>query len=167
MKLILALMTALIMTGCSTYQTHLRTGCIHSCAQWEQWEKEAQEKNAKEKAEMARWKVFHEAERAKAEALRQAQLAEEKRLDAQCAGYSTVDRTLTPSEQTAMETAVKDVLKDPWSAQFRKTKKSSAWAQCRYGWVYEGEVNAKNSYGGYGGFKGFTVSKGGVHIGSY
>ncbi len=162
MKLILALMTALIMTGCSS--THLRTGCILDCAKWEQWEKEAQEKNAKAEAEhkasMARWEAEHKASMARWE-------AEEKRLDAQCAGYSTVDRTLTPSEQTAMETAVKDVLKDPWSAQFRNTKKVSAWRQCRYGDVYAGEVNAKNSYGGYGGFKNFTVGKNGAYIFSF
>jgi len=144
---------------------------MFDCAKWEQWEKEAQEKNAKAEAEhkasMARWEAEYKAERAKVEARRQAELAEAKRLDAQCAGYSTADRTLTPSEQTAMETAVKDVLKDPWSAQFRKTKKASAWSQCRYGSMYEGEVNAKNSYGGYGGFKSFTVGKGGVYISSY
>lgn len=42
MKHTLTVIALLMMTGCSTYQTHLRTGCIWSCAQWEQWEREGQ-----------------------------------------------------------------------------------------------------------------------------
>ena len=44
--------------------------------------------------------------------------------------------------------AVKERLKDPESAQFRKFRKVSDGEIC-------GEVNAKNSYGGYTGFSAF------------
>jgi hypothetical protein len=179
MKLVLTLSAALVMSGCANYGTHVRTGCIWSCEQHARWEKEADKNKkarsvaeeklrdlvkAEHEAQIARVKAEHEAEQAQ----RQSEIVEGKRLDAQCATYSKEDRTLNPSERTAMETAVKDVLKDPWSAQFRNTKKASAWAQCRHGTMYAGEVNAKNSYGGYGGFKNFRVyGKGKVYISSY
>ena len=34
MKILAVLVTALSMTGCASYQTHLTTGCIWSCDQW-------------------------------------------------------------------------------------------------------------------------------------
>jgi len=34
MKLVLAL-SILLLSGCSTYGTHLKTGCVWSCAEWE------------------------------------------------------------------------------------------------------------------------------------
>ena len=121
-----------------------------------------QEREAEHEASMARYRAESEARRAKIEAEFQARKAEEKRLDELCANFSKESRTMTASEQTAIETAVKDVLKDPWSAHFRKTTKVSAWRECRYGDVYAGEVNSKNSYGGYEGFRSFTVGKKGV-----
>ena len=42
MKILIAVLTLISLTGCSTYQTHLRTGCITDCAKWEQWEREGQ-----------------------------------------------------------------------------------------------------------------------------
>ena len=35
MKLALVL-SILLLSGCSTYGTHVRTGCVWSCAEWEQ-----------------------------------------------------------------------------------------------------------------------------------
>ena len=35
MKTVLALLV-LTLSGCSTYSTHLKTGCIWSCAEWQQ-----------------------------------------------------------------------------------------------------------------------------------
>ena len=32
----LIIISAILLTGCSTYSTHLRTGCVWSCAEWEQ-----------------------------------------------------------------------------------------------------------------------------------
>ena len=42
MKLVLAIIAVTMMSGCASYNTHLKTGCIWSCAQWEQWEKDGQ-----------------------------------------------------------------------------------------------------------------------------
>lgn len=35
MKTILAVLALTMLSGCSTYSTHLRTGCVWSCAEWE------------------------------------------------------------------------------------------------------------------------------------
>lgn len=35
MKSIIAILALISMSGCSTYSTHLRTGCVWSCAEWE------------------------------------------------------------------------------------------------------------------------------------
>jgi hypothetical protein len=35
MKIILAILTLVTLSGCSTYSTHLKTGCVWSCAEWE------------------------------------------------------------------------------------------------------------------------------------
>lgn len=35
MKIILAVLALTMLSGCSTYSTHLRTGCVWSCAEWE------------------------------------------------------------------------------------------------------------------------------------
>lgn len=48
--------------------------------------------------------------------------------------------------------AVKSILKDPLSVQFRDIKVNSAGDVC-------GQYNAKNSYGGYGGFEDFMYDK--------
>jgi hypothetical protein len=32
----LILISVLLLSGCSTYSTHLKTGCIWTCAEWEQ-----------------------------------------------------------------------------------------------------------------------------------
>ena len=42
MKLVLAIIAVTMMSGCASYNTHLRTGCIWSCDKWEQWEKDGQ-----------------------------------------------------------------------------------------------------------------------------
>jgi len=169
MKLILALMAVVVLTGCSS--TQVRTGCIWDCDKWAQWEKEAEQKKSEETARWAKQEEESKTRIAKWEAEAKSLLAkrkeEENRLETKCATYSKEDRVLTTKERTTMETAVKDVLKDPWSAQFRKTSKVSAWMECRRGIIYMGEVNAKNSYGGYGGFKTFSVGNSGVDISSY
>ena len=36
MKLIIAIIALATLSGCSTYGTHLKTGCVWSCAEWEQ-----------------------------------------------------------------------------------------------------------------------------------
>jgi hypothetical protein len=37
MKRIIGVLAVLALTGCSTYQTHLRTGCIWSCDKWDNY----------------------------------------------------------------------------------------------------------------------------------
>lgn len=37
MKLILALVAITALSGCASYNTHLKTGCIFECAQWEKY----------------------------------------------------------------------------------------------------------------------------------
>ena len=32
----LILISVLLLSGCSTYNTHLKTGCVWTCAEWEQ-----------------------------------------------------------------------------------------------------------------------------------
>jgi hypothetical protein len=36
MKTVIAVLALAALSGCSTYNTHLKTGCIWSCAEWEQ-----------------------------------------------------------------------------------------------------------------------------------
>ena len=36
MKSLIAVAVLVTLSGCSTYQTHLKTGCIWSCAEWTQ-----------------------------------------------------------------------------------------------------------------------------------
>ena len=36
MKTVLAILALATLSGCSTYSTHLKTGCVWSCAEWEQ-----------------------------------------------------------------------------------------------------------------------------------
>lgn len=36
MKTTILTVLAMFLTGCSTYSTHLKTGCVWSCAEWEQ-----------------------------------------------------------------------------------------------------------------------------------
>lgn len=59
-----------------------------------------------------------------------------------------------PVEQA--KEAVAAGLKDPQSAQFREVK------VCRSGKIVEGEVNAKNAFGGYVGFEPFYYVDGAV-----
>lgn len=35
MKTIIAILALAALSGCSTYGTHVRTGCVWSCAEWE------------------------------------------------------------------------------------------------------------------------------------
>jgi uncharacterized lipoprotein YmbA len=35
MKSIIAIVALMVLSGCSTYSTHLKTGCVWSCAEWE------------------------------------------------------------------------------------------------------------------------------------
>ena len=35
MKSIIAILALMVLSGCSTYSTHLKTGCVWSCAEWE------------------------------------------------------------------------------------------------------------------------------------
>jgi hypothetical protein len=41
MKTLAVLVAALTLSGCSTYQTHLKTGCVWSCAEWQNRESQA------------------------------------------------------------------------------------------------------------------------------
>jgi hypothetical protein len=60
---------------------------------------------------------------------------------------------------------ITNMMKDPGSTQFRGTSCAKGyWGSIpllgmgvQFGWLYQGEVNAKNSYGGYVGFKRFQV----------
>lgn len=61
-------------------------------------------------------------------------------------------RSLTKQEINAVETAVKDQLKDPESARFKHSKFVSNGKG-----AYCGLVNSKNSYGGYAGNTPFMV----------
>lgn len=59
-----------------------------------------------------------------------------------------------PSASAEAEDAVRRDLRDPDSAQFRDVKR------CDKPGGFQGEVNAKNAYGGYTGFKGFIYVNG-------
>ncbi|WP_035892175.1 hypothetical protein ACP26C_13585 [Franconibacter helveticus 513] len=61
-------------------------------------------------------------------------------------------RTLTPSERKAVEDAISDQLKDPYSAKFKHSQFIS-----NGNGEYCGYVNSKNSYGGYVGDTPFLV----------
>lgn len=62
------------------------------------------------------------------------------------------------SEVRQAEQAVRDLQKDPDSAQFRNVRR------CATGFYITGEVNGKNSYGAYAGFKTFYANSAGAHI---
>jgi hypothetical protein len=36
MKAVIAVLALATLSGCSTYNTHLKTGCVWTCAEWEQ-----------------------------------------------------------------------------------------------------------------------------------
>jgi hypothetical protein len=36
MKALIAILALTTLSGCSTYNTHLKTGCVWSCGEWEQ-----------------------------------------------------------------------------------------------------------------------------------
>ena len=93
---------------------------------------------------------------------------------ASCASGPTQDqlakadfgREISTTECTAMaEGVISDGLKDPSSAQFRKSQcTKGSWASVpllgmgvEFGWLQRGEVNGKNSYGGYVGFRPYQV----------
>jgi hypothetical protein len=42
MKTLIAVLALISLSGCASYSTHLRTGCIFECAKWEQWERDGQ-----------------------------------------------------------------------------------------------------------------------------
>ena len=56
------------------------------------------------------------------------------------------------------EDAVRNLQKDPDSAEFRKVKR------CPTGFYVTGEVNGKNSYGAYAGYKTFYANSAEAHI---
>ncbi|WP_299570742.1 DUF2510 domain-containing protein [uncultured Williamsia sp.] len=71
-------------------------------------------------------------------------------------GYSRTSPSDRPSDDrilTVCQNAVKDALKDPDSAQFRDGRITSSTGKT---WKVEGEVNARNSFGGYNGYTGYT-----------
>ncbi|EBB1131587.1 TPA_asm: hypothetical protein GNB63_001503 [Salmonella enterica subsp. enterica serovar 6,7,14:g,m[p],s:[1,2,7]] len=78
--------------------------------------------------------------------------------------FSSHARPLTDSEKQAVESSVKEHLKDPDSAKFYHG--DFPYPDSSY--VYCGQVNAKNSYGGYAGkqlFSNFVaVNKNGVIV---
>jgi hypothetical protein len=57
-----------------------------------------------------------------------------------------------PSSTEPAKAAVRDILKDPASAQFRNVYVQKTGVTC-------GQVNAKNAFGGYVGFRGFAVDQ--------
>lgn len=65
-------------------------------------------------------------------------------------------------DRLALEEAVKDVLKDPESAQFRNEHVRIDYRGALP--ILCGEVNARNSMGGYTGFQRFTVQRGGQPV---
>ena len=75
-------------------------------------------------------------------------------------------RDLSPIECVAVaEKVIANSLKDPGSAQFRHSQCFKGhWSSVpllgmgvEFGWIQQGEVNGKNSYGGYVGFKPYQV----------
>jgi hypothetical protein len=75
-------------------------------------------------------------------------------------------RDIPPAECVSVaERVIADSLKDPGSAQFRHAQCFKGhWGSApifgmgvAFGWIQQGEVNAKNSYGGYVGFKAYQV----------
>ncbi len=167
MKQLILVLTTLVITGCST-STINKIVCTGNgtCGAPEYYaaQNERYEQIKSEHAET--WKKTMAEHDAIMEEIKRDRIAREekrKQLDAQCADLPKKDRTLTPKDQTAMETAVKNKLKDPWSAQFRDVIKASLYDECR-GTLYFGEVNAKNSYGGYTGFKKFWIVRDGTVI---
>lgn len=64
-----------------------------------------------------------------------------------------IERELTDSEKKEVESAVKDKLKDPYTADFKHNKLIYKGKDG----VYCGRVNSKNSYGAYAGFTPFSV----------
>lgn len=158
MKQLILVLTTLVITGCST-STINKIVCTGNgtCGVPEYYTAQNKEFEKKRAEVDTRIKDIYE----QMEKDRIAREEKRKQLDAQCAGFSKEDRTLTPKDQTAMETTVKNELKDPWSARFRDVIKTSPYDECR-GTSYRGEVNAKNSYGGYTGFKKFLIFKDGT-----
>lgn len=92
--------------------------------------------------------------RERAAALERSRLQQEqKRLQAaEERAVRVAEYQAIPEAQRILEAQVriKDVLKDPDSAQFRNVQATET-AVC-------GEVNARNGFGGYNGFKGFVVA---------
>lgn len=81
-----------------------------------------------------------------------------------CASMTNADSVfekIVPPEARAEEArnAVKAILKDPESAQFRNLYTKSIGGKLVGSVVVCGEVNAKNSYGGYIGFTRFYQAK--------
>lgn len=75
-------------------------------------------------------------------------------------------REITQAECASVgQELISGAMKDPGSAQFRGTSCAKGWwgsvpilgMGVQFGWLYQGEVNAKNSYGGYVGFRRFQV----------
>jgi hypothetical protein len=63
--------------------------------------------------------------------------------------------TLTDSEKSVIERAVKNKLKDPDSAKFKWMKLADGAITTSSAIVYCGLVNSKNGYGGYVGYQPF------------
>lgn len=75
-------------------------------------------------------------------------------------------RDMSPTECVAVsERVIANSLKDPGSAQFRHSQCFKGhWGSVpilgmgvEFGWIQQGEVNGKNSYGGYVGFRPYQV----------
>lgn len=86
-------------------------------------------------------------------------------------GLDTRPKLLDDQTVDKIKNMVLDQLKDPESARFRKIQGLSEYAICTdrakeftMNWIYEGEVNAKNSYGGYTGFTKFYSNGTSVYI---
>ena len=146
MKLILILISTTLV-GCSTVGDPL--------------EKRIQ---ADRNATMARIQADLDARKARADNKR----AEE---NVTCSKLSDMPQSLSLQEITKIQDAVKDQLKDPWSAHFKDIQGTSLRRQCsdrvwgRQIVIAKGFVNSKNSYGGYAGWKNINLySSGNVEI---
>jgi hypothetical protein len=85
--------------------------------------------------------------------------AEARAKIARCKDKSKDEKPVSNKVRLEVEERYKEVLKDPYSAHFRKIREASEWDRCmEFSARYRGEVNAKNSYGGYIGYKDFSAN---------
>lgn len=152
MKLLIASMTIMLLTGCGTMGEYSCAGKIR-CSD-----------NSKTQAPESRFIEDHKKMMEEMDARHKLRMAEikaaEDRWQAKlngCSSKSKDPKPVSDAVRAGIETRYKEHLKDPYSAHFRKIQEASAWDQCIGLSKYIGEVNAKNSYGGYTGYESFRI----------